>query len=235
MLAITAMFAFVLSVVLLRSGVTSMAIRYPIAVVSSYVFFLFLLRIWIWLQREKKSGSIDLPDDVITSTIDIPGGSSVDKFSFGGGGDFSGAGAGGSFADADVPSPSPVMFAGSTSNSSVGGGSGSSGGSWSIDIDDGWVLLLVGLILVLILGALIYVIYIAPVLLAELMIDAAVVSSLYRPVKNIERSHWLMTALRTTGIPALLIALLFGVAGYVMSAAEPAAVTIGQFVRAILE
>src|SRR6187431_1397529 len=74
MLAITALFAFVLSVVLLRLGVTSMMVRYPIAVVSSYVVFLLLLRVWIWLQCDEPVGSVDIPVDLALSNIDLPAG-----------------------------------------------------------------------------------------------------------------------------------------------------------------
>jgi hypothetical protein len=103
-----------------------------------------------------------------------------------------------------------------------------------VDLDDGVALLLVGLILVLVFSALLYVVWIAPILLAELMIDAAVVGSLYKPVKNIDRRYWLQTALRKTGVPALIVLLLFFFAGLIMQAAEPSAVTIGQFLDSVL-
>ncbi len=51
-LALTAMSAFLASVLMLRMGVTSMTLRYPIAVIFAYLCFLALLRLWIWLQNE---------------------------------------------------------------------------------------------------------------------------------------------------------------------------------------
>lgn len=236
MLMLTALFVFVCSVVLLRVGVTSMAIRYPIAILSGYVAFLFLLRIWIWLQSDEPTGSIDIPNNIVIPNVDLPSGSLPDNFSFGGGGDFAGAGAGGSWSDTDVPSPAPVLFA--ASNSGSGGGSGGGGssslGSFDFDLDDGAALVIVALILLLVLGAFVYVIYIAPALLAELIIDGAVATTLYKPVKNIERHYWLTTGLKKTAIPAAIVAGLFAAAGFVMQAAEPSARTIGDFLRSTL-
>jgi hypothetical protein len=233
MLMITAGFAFLFSVALLRMGIRSMAFRYAVVVIVGYVVFLLLLRIWIWLQSDEPIGSVDLPRDIVIPNIDIPGGAAAEDFQFSGGGDFAGAGVGGSWTETDAPSPAPVMFAANTSSGS-GGGSSSGIGSFDLDLDDGWALLIVGVVLLIALGALIYVVYIAPVLLAELIIDAAVVTSLYRPVKNIERHYWLMTALKKTALPAFIVALLFGVAGFVMQAAEPDAFTIGEFLRAAI-
>jgi hypothetical protein len=234
MLAATGMFVFLFSVLLLRVGVTSMTLRYPIAILTGYVVFLLLLRVWIWLQSDEPVGSVDLPDNIIIPNIDLPGGSLPDSFSFGGGGDFAGAGAGGSWSDSDVPSPSPVLFAASGSGGSGGGGGSSSLGSLDFDLDDGAALVIVAVILLLVLGAFVYVIYIAPALLAELVIDGAVVTSLYKPVKNIERHYWLKTALRKTAIPAAIVAALFAAAGFVMQAAEPSARTIGDFLNAVI-
>lgn len=229
MLAITALFVFALSVLLLRLGVMSMTVRYPVAVLTGYAFFLFLLRVWIWLQSDEPVGNLDLPGDIIIpANVDLSGARLPDKFSFGGGRDFAGAGAGGSWSDAEAPSPAPVLFAASSSS---GSGGGSSLDSMDFDLDDGAALLIVALILLLVLGAFVYVIYIAPALLAELIIDGAVATTLYKPVKNIERRYWLGTALKKTAIPAVIIAGLFAAAGFVMQAAEPSARTFGDFLR----
>lgn len=242
MLAITAMSAFLSSVIMLRLDVTDMAIRYPLAVIFGYVVFLILLRIWIWLQTEDSSNdlNVDLPDGIPIPDLGN-GSSSSDAFSMGGGGDFAGAGSGGDWAETDVPTPMPTAFVAkpspiSASNTlSSSSGSGSSGFSFDFgDIDDGVALLIVGVVLVLVFGTLVYVVWIAPILFAELIIDAAVVGGLYRPIKNIERRHWLMTALKKTGIPALIILILLFIAGTVMQSAVPEAITIGQFLEAVL-
>lgn len=234
MLALTAFAAFITSAILLRLDMTSMAIRYPVAVIVGYCVFLVLLRIWIWMQSDEPVGdvSIDGVGDLLIPNINIGSGSGQQPV-FGGGGDFAGAGAGSGWSEGDAPAAAPV---GLMSGSSSGGSSSGSGGIGGIDVDldDGVALLVVLVVLVLVFSALIYVVWIAPVLFAELIIDAAVVGSLYRPIRNIERRHWLMTALRKTAIPAVIITILFAIAGFVMQAAEPDAVTIGQFLNAVL-
>ena len=238
LLLITAFAAFISSAIMLRLGMTSMAWRYPIAVLVGYIVFLILLRLWLWWQSEENIvGNVGVDGDLIVAAGDLSipdiGSGSGDTFSLGGGGDFGGGGAGGSWSDADVKAPIPVAFSSNAPPTSFSAGSSSSSGLPDIDVDLDAIIIVV-VVLLLVFSALIYVIWIAPVLLAELVIDAAVVGSLYRPVKNIERTHWLRTALRKTAIPAGIVMLLFFIAGFVMQAAVPEAVTIGQFLDAAL-
>lgn len=241
-LALTAGSAFMVSAVLLRLDVTEMALRYPLAVIAGYVTFLTLLRIWIWLNTEEPLGDPDFDGGgeltlaVMDGLDDIRIGGSASSGTFGGGGDFAGAGAGGDWGDAKSVVPMPVGFSsgGSSSSLSSGSSSGSGLGSFDFDLDDGLALLLVAAILIIAFSAIIYVVWIAPILFAELLVDAAVVGSLYKPVKNIERTHWLLTALKKTGIPALVVLILFAIAGFIMQAAVPEAVTIGQFLKSVL-
>lgn len=240
-LALTALAAFATSAVLLRVGLTEMGIRYPLAVIAGYIVFLFLLRIWIWLQNDDPISEIDidLPGDLVVPSLDLGGSSSGSGTGpdviFGGGGDFAGAGAGGAWSDSDAPVPTHAAFVASSSSSASSSASSGSGGiDLDFDLDEGVALLIVIVVVLLVFSALIYVVWIAPVLLAELIVDAAVVSTLYRPVKNIERQHWLLTALKKTGLAALFILFLSLVGGIVMQAAVPEAVTIGQFLKAVL-
>ncbi len=242
-LLITAFIGFIVSALLLRIGLTSMLIRYPIAVMSAYVGFLFLLRIWLWWQSDEPTGDIssDLDALAIPDLSGIGGnvGTAARDVPFGGGGDFAGAGAGGSW-DSDVPAPVPVGIMSNVGSSPAQAAATGGGTSpfdvtdvMDVDLDDGIALVLVIIVLLLVFSALIYVIWIAPVLLAELMVDAAVVGALYKPVKDLPRRHWLLTAIRKTAIPAAIIALLFGIAGAIMQSAEPDAVTLGQFLSGI--
>ncbi len=240
-LALTALAAFTTSAVLLRVGLTEMGIRYPLAVIAGYIFFLFLLRVWIWLQNDEPDSDIiiDLPGDLVVPSLDLGGSSSASgtgpDMVFGGGGDFAGGGAGGAWSESDGPVPTHAAFVASPSTSASSSASSGSGGiDLDLDLDDGAALLIVIVVVLLVFSALIYVVWIAPVLLAELVVDAAVVGTLYRPVKNIERRHWLLTALKKTGLAAVFIVLLCLVGGFVMEAAVPEAVTIGQFLDAVL-
>lgn len=238
-LAITALVGFVTSFILLKTGVTSMALRYPLAVFAAYIGFLMLLRVWLWWQSDEPAGSFDVGNVVISdiSVPDIGSGDAASHAVFGGGGDFAGGGSGGDWSGGDVPKPVPVAFASHPAPTAtpLSSASSSSSGSWGIDfdLDDGIALVIVLVVLVLVLSALIYVVWIAPVLLAELMIDAALVGGLYGSVKGVQRTHWLLTALRKTAIPAAIVAILFVIAGVAMEAANPEAATIGQFLRGL--
>ena len=76
-----------------------------------------------------------------------------------------------------------------------------------------------------------YVIYIAPALLAEILVDGLLIGGLRQRVKNIERKYWLSTAVYQTLLPALLCILLFGIAGGALQAAFPDANSVGEVWR----
>lgn len=85
--------------------------------------------------------------------------------------------------------------------------------------------------LVALIGGLIaslYIVYIAPVLFAEILIDGVLLVGLYKRVKKVDQRHWLRAAVRRTIVPILLVALFFSVAGYAMQKAIPAAHSIGD-------
>src|SRR5262249_44098612 len=87
------------------------------------------------------------------------------------------------------------------------------------------------LAVVALLGGLIatlYVVYIAPVLLAEILVYGLFLGGLYRRVGRIERRHLLPTAVCKTLLPAVLCTLFFGVAGGALQAAMPKARSIGE-------
>ena len=84
------------------------------------------------------------------------------------------------------------------------------------------VALLAGLV------ASLHVVYIAPVLLAEILVDKLLLGGLYKRVKPIERKHWLQTAVRKILLPALLCVLFFGVAGGSLQTVAPEAKSVGE-------
>lgn len=220
-LSLTGLVAFLTSFLLLHSGVSQMWLRYPLAILSAYGAFLLLLRLWIALHRSQDSydlGKIlELPvDGGFGGTI-----SSGSDFSFGGGGDFDGGGAGGSWGDSV-----------SSSSASSSGGNGESsaldGVSIDLDLEELWLLVLAAVALLGGLIASLYIVYIAPVLLAEILVDALLLRGLYHRFEKIERKHWLQTAVRKTLLPALLCALFFGVAGGALQAFAPEAKSIGD-------
>src|SRR5215217_4307680 len=110
-LALAAVGAFLTSASFVALGLSSMGLRYALAVVGGYLFFLSLVRLWIayqtrnWSfgrrsearQRSNDQGSFDLPD---LSALGDLGSAAAESGLSGGGGAFGGAGASGSFGDA---------------------------------------------------------------------------------------------------------------------------------------
>lgn len=92
-LLLTGFVGFLSSFLLLQVGLSKMWLRYPLAILSAYIAFLLLLRLWLAIQRYQNSSDFDLPINAGSSGTSSP---SAD-FSFGGGGEFSGGGAGGSW------------------------------------------------------------------------------------------------------------------------------------------
>ena len=218
-LLLTGSAGFLTSFVLLHAGVTRMWLRYPVAILLAYCVFLLLLRLWLYLQS--KDRYLQSKDRSPSTGFDLSGvdfSSSVRgsgyNFSFGGGGDFGGGGAGGSWGE---------------SMSSSSGGKSSLLDSVSIDLDLGEGCLLV-LALIAICGGLVaslYVVYIAPALLAEVLVDGLLVTALYKQMKNVEQRHWLRAALQRTWLPVVLAILFFTAAGFLMQKAVPTAHSIG--------
>lgn len=216
-LSLTAIAAFAVSVLLLAAGVESMPLRYALAVAAAYGVFLLLLKMWLSIGDSWDAGvpNIDIPIPVGSGGSITPGSSQV----FGGGGDFAGAGAGGSWGE-----PSSVSFA----SSDV---SASSGGSADLDLDESAIIAVAVVIALGGLIAVLYVVYVAPALLAEITLDALVAGGLYKAAKKIEGHNWLRTAVRKTIIPAAISLLLFAGTGYVLQASHPEARTVGDVWR----
>lgn len=73
-----------------------------------------------------------------------------------------------------------------------------------------------------------YVVYIAPTLFAELLVDGALSYVLYRRLRRAERQHWLTTAFKHTAGPFAVAAILLALIGLALSSAAPGAHTLGE-------
>ena len=213
-LLITALAAFLTSFILLSFGVLHMGVRYPVATAVGYLAFLFLLGLWVSLQRGTFEPDFDFLEQMVPDSSPAP----EPGIGFGGGGDFSDPDSGGSW-DSST----------SASSSSSGGSTSSGAGVFDIDLgEEGCLVILVIIAAVGGLLATFYVIYIAPALLAEILVDGLLVAGLYKRVQRIEERHWLRAAVRKTALPALLAVLFFTIAGYSLQTAIPNAHTIGE-------
>lgn len=210
---LTALTGFLTSVALLHAGVSSMTLRYPIAILIAYCVFLLLLRIWIWLHKNHLY--FDLPDLNIGGSFDSAGGAGK-SFQFGGKSDFSGGGAGGSWSE-------------SASHSSISAdGSVLDNMSFDLDFDEIGLLIIAAVVIIGGLLASFYIIYIAPVLLAEVLVDGVLIAGLYKRVKDIEQRCWLKTAVKRTVFPAVLVVIFFTLAGFALQTVIPEARSVGE-------
>lgn len=245
LLALTGGTGFLSSFALLKLGVDSMALRYPVAVALAYGVFLLLLRIWLRLQRDSWQ-SVDIPDIVDLGEAVVDGAGSLvrgaGRFA-GHGGNFGGAGSSAGF-DAppaalamNPPAPAPAVQAVPRSGGGTGGSKGGGGGfNFSFDLDEGGLLVLLAVLVMAVttMGAVVWILWTAPALLAEVLVDGLVLTGLYRRLKNApEPGYWLASAIRRTWISAVVVALLFSFAGYLLQTAVPEARSIGPAWEAV--
>lgn len=201
-----------------------MWLRYPLAILLAYVAFLLLLRLWLAIQGYLSNLNFDAPVDLPIASNSSSSATTSSDFSFGGGGDFGGGGAGGSWGES---------VSASTSSGSNGSGSAFDAISFDFDLEELGLLIIAVVALLGGIVASLYVVYIAPVLLAEILVDGLLVGGLYKRVGNIQRNHWLQTAVRKTLVPALLCVLFSGVAGWALQATAPEAKSIGEVWNAL--
>ena len=215
---LTGGFGLLASFSLLQFGLGSMALRYPLALGCSYLFFVML--IWLWL-RANASDYLDLPDLAQV----IPHGNASNAttgFHSGAGGDFGGGGASGSF-----EAPSQVVSESmDPSFNSAGDVLGSVAEADELAIPIIAIALAFGLAL-----ASLWVVYIAPILFAEVLVDGALSYALFRYLRGHEPHHWLTSTFRRTAVPFMVTALFLSLTGFVMSAYAPGAHSVGQVIH----
>lgn len=214
LVTLTGASGFVASYILLHAGFIEMWLRYLASFGVAYLMFLFLL--WLWL-RTRAEDYADLPD--ISGSPSSGSGSSGTCYS-GKGGDFGGGGASVSF---DAPSES--ISAISDSGSSVGDALGTVAEAEEFAIP---------LVVLILIGAMLFsslfMIYSAPVLFAELLVDGVLSASLYRRLRGLETRHWLETAFRCTALPFALTAAIVSASGWGMALYAPEAHSIGDVI-----
>jgi hypothetical protein len=76
-----------------------------------------------------------------------------------------------------------------------------------------------------------YVIWTAPALLAELLVDSFLMAGVYRGLRKQDPSHWWQGAFRKTWLSATTVIFFFSVVGLALQAAVPEAQSIGAVVR----
>lgn len=212
LLLLTGCAGFLLSFALLHAGLTAMWLRYPLVIILSYCVLLLLLWAWLGVQR----GANPDPDLNLTNAFDTRGG---------GGGVAGRGGRGGSGRAADHGALDAIDAV------EVGVG------IFDLPDDEGCLVAaaVVALAAAVVAGVLsaFYLVWVAPALLAEVLVDGLLVTGLYRKVKDLEGRHWLRAALRRTLPPVALTLLFFTLAGYLMQKAAPEAHSIAGFWEAV--
>jgi hypothetical protein len=107
--------------------------------------------------------------------------------------------------------------------------------SLGLDVDELWPVLIAAACALGGVVAIGYVVYSAPLLLGELALDAAIVSGLYRRLRKKEPSHWAVTTVKHTWLPAMVLVLFAAIGGFALQRIAPDARSIGGVVRALSE
>lgn len=209
---------FLASHLLRLAGVDSMLLRYPLSVVLAYAVFLLLM--WIWI-RWRWDAVADGAGEVASNA---GGGGSTPRSgpSWGGSGGHSGGG--GASASWGEASAASVME-----------GDGAS----LLDAADGEaglpLLAVLGIVAVVagVLLASAWVVWSAPVLMAELLVDAAIVGGLYRRMQGMGAQGWWRLCLAHTFWPLLGLLAFFAGLGWLAQSMAPDAVTLMQVVQAL--
>lgn len=219
LVSLTGGFGLLASFCMLQLGLDAMAVRYPVALAIAYLFFLLLL--WLWL-RTNAGDYVNVPDPSgLVPSGSAPSPSAAD-FTSGGGGDFGGGGASGSF---DLSS-TDLSSAVESPAKAVGEAVGAVGDADELAIPLVVIVLAVGLAL-----ASLYVVYIAPVLFAEVLVDGALSYALFRHLRAEDRPYWLASAMRHTVVPFAVTAVFLAVVGAAMSFYAPGAKSVGQVIE----
>ena len=255
--AATGAAGFLVSFALLHLGLRTMWLRYTLAIALAYGVFLLLVGAWLALQRRKlgvraeasRGGGVGDLLDVPGSGGSLPGnvGRAVGRLRPGGG-SFGGGGSSASFAGGQpvvplMPAPpaeaSGVAPSGGARSGLAAGGRhlGGGHGGFSLDLDGDDLVVIVAVVAAIgaAIGASVYVIVTAPTLLAEVMFDGALSAGLYRRLRVLNHHRWWEDAVRHTCIPALIVTVFFGIAGYLMHRYAPEAASMAGVLNPMLQ
>lgn len=216
--ALTGAAGFLASHLLRLAGIDAMWFRYPMAVVLAYGVFLLLM--WIWIRWRW--------DNVLDGlSPDVGGGSPTPRGSA-------------------VESP----WSGAGGRSGGGGASASWNGPASVSSGDAGELPLTGLAedeaglpLLAILGivalvatvllASVWVVWSAPVLMAELLVDAAIAGGLYRRMQGMHEQGWWRVRVSHTVWPLIGLLLFFAALGWLAQELVPGASHLLQVIQGL--
>jgi hypothetical protein len=94
--------------------------------------------------------------------------------------------------------------------------------------DEGAIPLAVILLALGIVFSSLFVVWSAPILFAEILVDALLAAGLYRRLRGLDPRHWMVAALRRTLLPFVLTTLVVAGAGWGMQSHAPGARSLGE-------
>lgn len=100
------------------------------------------------------------------------------------------------------------------------------------DVDEAALPLLAIALVAILAFASLWIVYAAPTLFAELLLDGVLAAGLYRRLRRGETRHWLHTAVRGTLLPFVLTLLALAAFGALAQHLRPGADSIGDLLRA---
>jgi hypothetical protein len=202
---------FLASHVLRLAGMDAMLLRYPLAVLVAYGVFLLLM--WLWIRWRW--------DAVADGLGSGPGGGSSPGSPWSGSGRHSGGGG------------ASASWGESAASSSTSADSAS-----LLDVADGEaglpLLAVLGIIALVatVLLASVWVVWSAPVLMAELLVDAAIAGGLYKRMQGMQEQGWWRLCLSHTIWPLLGLLVFFAALGWLAQELAPGAVSLMQVFKA---
>lgn len=191
------------SVVLVDLGVRPMAVRYPLAVGVAYAAL--LAQLWGWLRGQVASRPItDDPEGLFVAGMAGAGSAALaDKL-------------------AEKASKKPRGSAGTTSGLDGLGNLGDLGDA------PGCLSILILLAILVTAAVSLYLVVTSPLILAELLVDGALLGTLTRAVGPGAMARGLRSVVRRTWVAAVVTAVAFGLIGWGIGAVAPGAHTIGE-------
>jgi len=210
LVSLTGLAGFGASAGMLAAGVGSMGLRYLLAMGVAYIVFLALL--WLWLRTSASDYIDNVPLDGSGGgeAADAPAGFA------GGGGTFDG---GGASANVDFgPQEDGIGAIVDKPLGAIG------------QADEGAIPLAVILLALGIALSSLFVIWSAPVLFAEILVDALLAAGLYRRLRVLDARHWMVAAVKRTMLPFVLTTLVVTGAGWALQAHVPEARSLGDVI-----
>lgn len=216
-------------------GLHSMMWRHLAVIGCSYLFFLALVRVWIAYVRS--SGSSNDSADLDVVDLFDHGGHWIDwgsqpmhggpSLSADGGSSFGGGGATGSWGEGASSANSLSSSSSSTSSLSVP----------SIDLDEGGcvVLAVLAVLVAAICGTGLYLIYIAPTMLAEAAFEALLAGALARRTRKMEQKGWVGSVVGATALPLTIVLLMSVAFAAVAARICPGSTSVAQVVACASE